>query len=75
METEDTEQIHLTELDDDRLAELAHEWRARALRGEQAAYGPAQAYEAELRRRIRNSGFHSPAPAVSLPDKPWWRFW
>ena len=67
---------HLTEMDDERLSELSREWRARALRGEQSAFGPAQALEAELRRRARNSGR---APLSDLPElpraKPWWKFW
>lgn len=70
------EDQHLTEMDDERLGELSREWRARALRGEQSAFGPAQALEAELRRRVRNTGL---APLPDLPElppaKPWWKFW
>ena len=43
------------ELDDDQLAELAREWRSRAARGDELAFGLAHAFEAELRRRVRDS--------------------
>ena len=67
---------HLTELDDQRLAEAAQEWRARAMRGEKAAYGPAQALESEVRRRKRDRGPRQLAPAQGWPPvRPWWRFW
>ena len=64
---------HLTELDDDRLAELSREWRARALRGEQSAFGPAQALEAELRRRVRNTDLAPLSDLPEAPPKPWWK--
>lgn len=66
---------HLTELDDDRLSELGREWRARALRGERSAFGVAQAFEAELRRRVRHSGLQQLSEPPDLPAKPWWKFW
>ena len=67
---------HLTELDDDSLSELSLEWRARALRGDPSAFGPAQALEAELRRRVGNSGMAPLSVPQQLPPvKPWWKFW
>lgn len=68
-------QLHLTELDDDELATLAVDWRARAMRGEKEAFGVANAFESELRRRARNSSLQSLEPLELPPAKPWWKFW
>jgi len=69
------EQQHLTELDDDELAKKAQAWRARAMGGDKAAFGLADAFEAELRRRTRDSA-RQPLTQIDLPPvKPWWRFW
>jgi len=66
-----------TELSDTDLAQLAHEWRARAMRGDRQAFGPAQAFEVEQRRRLRDSLFVELTPAVTpfQTDRPWWKFW
>ena len=70
------QETHLTELDDDRLSELGREWRARALRGERAAFGVAQTFEAEQRRRVRETGLQQLSEPAELPArKPWWKFW
>lgn len=69
------EQLHLTELDDDELATLAVDWRARAMRGEKEAFGVANAFESELRRRARNSSLQSLEPLELPAPKPWWKFW
>lgn len=68
------------ELDDDQLAELAREWRARAGRGEQLAFGVAQAFEAEQRRRQRIQESQvlplaSSEESELAPRRHWWRFW
>jgi hypothetical protein len=68
------------ELDDEQLAELAREWRERAGRGEQLAFGVAQAFEAEQRRRRRIQGSQvqllaSPNQLKMAPSRPWWKFW
>lgn len=68
-------QQHLTELDDDELAQKAEECRARAMGGDKAAFGLADAFEAELRRRSRDSALQ-PLTQIDLPPvKPWWKFW
>lgn len=67
---------HITQLDDARLAELAEEWRRRALRGERAAYGTAQVLEAEERRRDHGIPRQVVSQAEArAPARPWWRFW
>ena len=65
------------ELNDADLAQLAHQWRARAMRGDRVAFGPAQVFEAEQRRRVRDSKFVELAPEKSTyqTDRPWWKFW
>jgi hypothetical protein len=68
------------DLDDDQLAELALEWRARAARGEQLAFGVAQAFEAEQRRRRHTQEsqvqpLESPTQRKEAPSRPWWKFW
>ena len=59
------------------LAQLAHHWRARALRGEREAFGVAQAFEVEQRRRLRDSFYVDlePAKTAFQTDRPWWKFW
>jgi len=66
-----------TELSDTDLAQLAHQWRARAMRGERQAFGLAQAFEIEQRRRLRDSFFVELTPATTQyqTDRPWWKFW
>ncbi|CAN7767220.1 hypothetical protein LJR290_007352 [Variovorax sp. LjRoot290] len=66
------------ELDDDQLAELAREWRSRAARGDELAFGLAHAFEAELRRRVRDSQVSplaTPEQPSSPEPRPWWKFW
>jgi len=68
------------DLDDDQLAKLAREWRARAASGEQLALGVAQAFEAEQRRRQRLQETQvqplaSPEQQKKAPSRPWWKFW
>ncbi len=65
-------------LEDDELQNLASEWRLRAMRGDQLAHRMAQALEAEQRRRIRDTGLQTLAPAASSMHSrrtPWWKFW
>lgn len=59
------------------LAQLAHHWRARALRGEREAFGVAQAFEVEQRRRLRDSFYMDLEPAKTeyQSGRPWWKFW
>ncbi|SFM67138.1 hypothetical protein [Variovorax sp. OV329] len=59
------------------LAELAHHWRARALRGEREAFGLAQSFEVEQRRRLRDSFYVDLEPVTTeyQTDRPWWKFW
>ena len=68
---------HPTNVSDTDLAHLAHHWRARALRGERDAFGVAQAFEVEQRRRLRDSFFVDLSPMKSeyQTDRPWWKFW
>ena len=68
------------EVDDDQLAELAREWRARATRGEQLAFGVAQAFEVELRRRQRDrdtqaQALESPKVPQKGSSRSWWKLW
>ena len=62
-------------LEDEELQTLASEWRIRAMRGDQLAHRMAQALEAEQRRRIRDTGLQTLAPAASPGPSPWWKFW
>ena len=66
----------IASLDDERLDQLAADWRAPALRGERRAFGVAHAFEVERRRRLRESQL---LQLVSLepvaPRKAWWKFW
>ncbi|MFC5606458.1 hypothetical protein [Variovorax soli] len=66
-----------SDVNDTDLAQLAHHWRARALRGEREAFGVAQAFEVEQRRRLRDSFYLDLEPAKSTfqTQRPWWRFW
>lgn len=59
------------------LAQLAHHWRARALRGERKAFGVAQAFEVEQRRRLRDSFYVDlePTKGQYQTSRPWWKFW
>jgi hypothetical protein len=65
----------LAGLADDELESLAVEWRARASRGAEQAFGVAHALEVELRQRVRASRAQQlpPPPAGAL--RPWWKFW
>ena len=58
------------DVDDDQLAELAREWRARAGRGDRLAFGVAQAFEAEQRRRRSLRGDQVQPPAFSGERTP-----
>jgi hypothetical protein len=63
-------------LEDAELQNLASEWRLRAMQGDQLAHRMAQALEAEQRRRIRDTGLQTLAPAASRRSStPWWKFW
>lgn len=63
----------LAGLADQELERLAVEWRARASRGAEQAFGVAHALEVELRQRVRASRALVPPPA--RPPRPWWKFW
>lgn len=64
----------LAGLADQELERLAVEWRARASRGAEQAFGVAHALEVELRQRVRASrAVELPPPA--RPPRPWWKFW
>lgn len=48
------------------------------MQGDQLAHRMAQALEAEQRRRIRDTGLQTLAPAASSirsRNTPWWKFW
>jgi hypothetical protein len=62
-------------LHDAELQTLASEWRIRAMQGDQLAHRMALALEAEQRRRIRDSGLQTLAPAPSPINPRWWKFW
>jgi len=66
-----------TNVSDTDLGQLAHHWRARALRGEREAFGVAQALEVEQRRRLRDSFYVElePSKTAFQTSRPWWRFW
>ena len=66
-----------SDVSDTDLAQLAHHWRARSLRGERQAFGVAQAFEVEQRRRLRNSFYVDLTPTKTefQTDRPWWKFW
>ncbi len=69
------DELHLTLLGEDRLAELANEWQERALQGVKGAYGVAMAFEGELRRR-RDDSHVVDLNLIELPSaKPWWKVW
>jgi len=71
----------LLELDDQQLAGLAANWRARAGYGDRAAFGAAHVLEVERRRRLRATerlatqpqALSEPVPPRAKP--PWWKFW
>ncbi|RYF27871.1 MAG: hypothetical protein EOO23_07735 [Comamonadaceae bacterium] len=65
----------LAHLEDGELAQLAGEWRARALRGDRKAYGPAHALEVEQRRRLGPGRTSVPDGAPAPAGRPWWKFW
>ncbi|RYF52684.1 MAG: hypothetical protein EOO27_28000 [Comamonadaceae bacterium] len=65
----------LAHLEDGELAQLAEEWRARALRGDRKAYGPAHALEVEQRRRCGPSPTKAPEGTPAPTPRPWWKFW
>jgi hypothetical protein len=66
----------IASLDDERLAQLAADWRAQALRGDRRAFGVAHAFEVERRRRLRESQLQLLDPLAPVaPRRPWWKFW
>ena len=66
----------IASLDDERLTQLAADWRAQALRGDKRAFGVAHAFEVERRKRLRDSELQQLEPIESLaPPRPWWKFW
>jgi hypothetical protein len=77
--TDVSDRVPPHELDDDQLAELAREWRRRrAAREDELAFGLAHAFEAELRRRVRDSQVSpltTPEQPRSPKPRPWWKFW
>ncbi|TPG21376.1 hypothetical protein EAH83_17510 [Variovorax ginsengisoli] len=73
--TSTTASSTLSHLEDGELAQLAGEWRARALRGDRKAYGPAHALEVEQRRRRGPSSTIGPEGTPAPTPKPWWKFW
>ena len=73
--TPKTATLSLDHLEDAELAQLALEWRARALRGDRKAYGLAHALEVEQRRRRVPEPIKDPAEAPTPAVRPWWRFW
>jgi len=69
-------QSQIASLDDERLAQLAADWRDQALRGDQRAFGVAHAFEVERRRRLRQSQLQQLEPLAPVAlRKPWWKFW
>ena len=66
-----------SDINDTDLAQLAHHWRARALRGEREALGVAQTFEVEQRRRLRDTAYLDLAPVTTeyQAGRPWWKFW
>ncbi len=66
-----------SDINDTDLAQLAHHWRARALRGEREAFGVAQTFEVEQRRRLRDTAYLDLAPVTTeyQAGRPWWKFW
>lgn len=64
-------------IDDERLAELVHEWRSRAARGESMALGVAEAFKAEQSRRERDrlTQIEKTSKQLHIERGPWWRFW
>ena len=69
------DELHMTLLGEERLAELANKWREQALQGARGAYGAAAAFEGELRRR-RDDGDAVDLNLVELPcARPWWKVW
>lgn len=66
----------IASLDDERLEQLAAGWPAQALRGDRRAFGVAQAFEVERRRRLRETELQQLEPLQPVaPPKPWWKFW
>ncbi|WP_213959753.1 MULTISPECIES: hypothetical protein [unclassified Variovorax] len=67
------------ELDDQQLAGLAANWRARAGYGDRAAFGAAQVLEVERRRRLRaTQPLATQLQGLLAPPRPkaaWWKFW
>ena len=66
----------IASLDDERLEQLATDWRAQALRGDRRAFGVAHAFEVERRKRLRESQLLQLEPLDPVaPRKAWWKFW
>ena len=66
----------IASLDDERLEQLAADWRTQALRGDRRAFGVAHAFEVERRRRLRESQLLALDPLDPVaPRKAWWKFW
>ena len=71
----------ILDLDDQQLAGMAANWRARASYGDRAAFGAAHVLEVERRRRLRATDLQSSRPQalreprLPRPKAPWWRFW
>jgi hypothetical protein len=66
----------IASLDDERLEQLAANWRAQALRGDRRAFGVAHAFEVERRKRLRESQLLQLEPLDPVaPRKAWWKFW
>ncbi len=72
------------DLQDHELMIQAHEWRARALRGEKQARGIAHALEREIRRRFPSPSNDTVYDTLDLrpleqrreaAQRPAWKFW
>lgn len=64
-----------TEITDERLGELAREWRRRAGRGDPEAFGVAHVLEVEQRRRAKVGERPQLAEPLAEPPRSRWRFW
>lgn len=65
----------VAELTDERLGELAREWRRRAGRGDAEAFGIAHVLEVEQRRRAKISERPQMPEPLAGPQRPRWKFW
>lgn len=64
----------LAQVENEELERLCDSGRARALHGDREAFGIAQAFEVERRRRTRASQMRS-LPPKATPVRACWKFW